>query len=157
MNKQRLLTLATELEKPELPVPFDMENWYSRPCTLEEELDENPNVTPLEAAHNCGTSACAVGLACLMPEFQKQGLTTLGGQPVYNGAKHWAAVGLFFDINMHMAHHLFDPEDYEGEADIYDSSDYEKITPQMVAARIREVVAADDRDTDSLASELSDL
>jgi hypothetical protein len=157
MNKQRLLTLATELEKPAMPIPFDMSNWYSRPYILEEELDEHPGMAPLEAAHNCGTSACAVGLACLMPEFQKQGLTTNGGMPVFNGAQNWAAVCHFFDVSEYTARHLFDPEDYLDGVGIDDDSDFEKITPQMVATRIREVVAKNDRDTDDLASEFPDL
>jgi hypothetical protein len=156
MNKQRLLALATELEKPVLPLPFDMRDWYGEGYAFMDELEDGAPVSEDTAKH-CGTSACAVGLACLMPEFQKQGLGTTGVTPVVSTidgeeiANGWGAVIFFFDIDMRNAHYLFDPDYYTTE------EDPENITPKMVATRIREVVAADDRKTDDLASEFPDL
>ena len=157
MNKQRLLTLATELEKPVLPLPFDMRDWYGHGYAFMDELQDGAPVSEA-TAKDCGTSACAVGLACLMPEFQKQGLGTTGVTPVVSTldgkeiANGWGAVHLFFGVDTRNAHYLFDPDYYTT-----DEAGAQSITPKMVAARIREVVAADDRDTDSLANELSDL
>lgn len=60
---------------------------------------------------SCGTTACAVGLACLTPEFQKEGLTSCGNNkrliPMFNGQRSWDAVKSFFGISYEEAKELF--------------------------------------------------
>ncbi len=89
MFKKRLRTLANYLES----VPkerFDLHSW------------------------DCGTTACAVGYACKIPEFEQAGLG-LGssGQPTYNGRCFgFTAAAKFFGISSENAHKLFDANYY---------------------------------------------
>lgn len=72
------------------------------------------------AAWKCGTTACAVGWACLAPEFNKQGLTFRGPGPVYSKPDaepdefytHWRAVEEFFGLTEVQAWHLFTEHAY---------------------------------------------
>jgi len=63
----------------------------------------------------CGTTACAVGLACLSGQFAADGLCYLindDGQllPMYDEVNNWEAVEQFFGLSRKQAHRLF----YEG-------------------------------------------
>jgi hypothetical protein len=62
---------------------------------------------------SCGTSACAVGWACVNPVFIEQGLTRRHtGAPEFKGYTSWDAVEAFFEINATQSEHLFDYETY---------------------------------------------
>lgn len=90
MNRERLQQMVTMLR--ELPathhIGFDLETWH------------------------CGTSACAVGHACINPEFRAQGLdlyvNTKGvAIPQYANLTGWDAVEDFFDLGMGDCERLF--------------------------------------------------
>lgn len=94
MNKPALLKLAQLLRKP-LPKGvdrFEMRSWQSH--------------------KECGTSACAVGLAASDPWFNKRGFKIMNGGPgfipergCYLGG--WNAVIRFFDLTEEDAFYLF--------------------------------------------------
>lgn len=115
MNVQRLLRLADHLDTVN-PEEFSLFNWA------------------------CGTTACAVGHACSIPEFVRDGLVLrftdpLGGQstlgcPVFKNYDGWNAVREFFSITGKISRYFFDPDKYPGDA-----------SPKCVASRIREYVA----------------
>jgi len=65
-------------------------------------------------AWNCGTTACAVGHACLNPVFQKQGLRfgLRHGNPIYDEYDSWYAVERFFGLSERQATYLFYDEEY---------------------------------------------
>jgi hypothetical protein len=122
MEIQRLLRLAKRLDniparsrKANHEHPhFDMSDWMRE--------------------GDCGTAACAVGHACLLKEFNKQGLRIEKADdghwtPVFDGVKSWFAVTTFFGLKQGHASRLFSAECYT------------KPTPKLVAARIRELVA----------------
>ena len=133
MNIQRLQTLAAFLRT----VPqehFDLHSWRSSEGY---EYASDDDLTTLQ----CGTTACAVGWACSLPEFQAQGLAwgtdslSYTGYPVYKfseggDAEGWEAVEEFFDISYSTAEHLFASDEYEDNA-----------TAVQVADRIEEVIA----------------
>lgn len=78
MRVDRLKRLQEELAKP-LPanVLFDM-SWWSK-------------------KHNCGTTYCAGGLACLIPEFQAEGLMLIPDGWGGGGSVMFAGHGTSFD------------------------------------------------------------
>ena len=142
MNTTRLLLLADFLDT----VPdhkFDLSSWrvlgdpdddfawynngkdYRMSVTADEQLFD----------HSCGTTGCAVGWACAMPEFQQEGLQWRNMAPTYATVAgvfvNWHAVEQFFDISEAKSIHLFD----------FDSYTRQDNTPGGVAKRIREVVA----------------
>ncbi|MFM0044075.1 hypothetical protein [Paraburkholderia sediminicola] len=113
MHKQRLEQMVTMLRglPPEGEVKFNLEVW------------------------NCGTSACAVGHACVSPVFIKQGLKWDGimRDPVFGGACGWRAVERFFDVIPDDAERLFADWRYTTGG---------KTTPNQVADRIAEFIGA---------------
>lgn len=129
MNIQYLEMLAARLEQinPNTdPIIFDIETWF---------YQEDPG---------CGTAACAIGIACMMPEFQALGLSLQDDvtcpqfrYPHYNGSSGWLGVVGFFDFvgakERSISNYLFDPSGYDP---------HEPPTAAMVAARIRDEVAA---------------
>jgi len=118
MNKERLLKLADLLEadaKNPKGVKFDLSEWG-------EAVDPK---TPV----NCGTSACAVGLACISGAFKKEGLgyEVVEGKewddldkpsaiytinPTYKKMSGWDAVAKFFGIGYADAEYLFSSYEY---------------------------------------------
>lgn len=117
MNEERLLKLADYLETvPERA--FNMAAWR----------DE------------CGTSGCALGHACEIPEFAAIGLKIEFCRkariymPVLNGSHGYAAAEALFGIDGDEAEYLFNPWRYSF------FKRCAEITPQAVAARIREFV-----------------
>ena len=123
MNEKRLLRLAKRLEslKPNRGRRFDLKYWYRA---------------------NCETTACAIGEAGLLKEFNKEGFTlTADLQPFYDfvvyeghtvlipafeGKTNNDAVKAFFGISDRDVNYLF----------LYYSYDY-KATAKDVAKRIR--------------------
>jgi len=57
--------------------------------------------------HECGTSACALGWACTMPEFRKAGLRLSGSMPIYKNWDEQSAAKRFFGITEKEAETLF--------------------------------------------------
>ena len=113
MNRERLNHLITILENV-APARFDLNEW------------------------KCGTTACAIGHACLDPELNRQGLylERVAGDwgawtPSYGDSRSWGAVQAFFDLNFSNTLHLFAHDSYhdEGEA---------PVRPQEVIARIQQ-------------------
>lgn len=121
MNKERLLFLAAFLET----VPkekFDLSDWRS---------NNNGDgfyslyVPDENLINGCGTTACAVGWACSLPEFNKQGLyynsdgdityTNLSFEDEWYGSFYegWRAVRKFFDLDGEAADYLFNVSSYE--------------------------------------------
>lgn len=143
MNKQRLEALAAQLEVfvPSPALHFDIETWYAE-------------------GGGCGTAACAAGIACLMVEFNAQGLSLKSGKltdnlfhskfPVFENYLGWDAIVKFFGFpengppfrrQQPAIFYIFDPECYERVQDDPESRYKSVATPKMVAARIREVLA----------------
>ena len=113
MNIERLNHLITILERvqsdPKEKVKFDMNVWINY----------------------CGTSACAVGFACLDPIFQAQGLEIRDNEPKFQDFYGYIAAYKFFEITHAEAMDLFCPLDYDG---------YGKIEPVDVIDRIRTLI-----------------
>jgi hypothetical protein len=85
MNKERLQQMVTMLRGLPEENQFNLEIW------------------------SCGTSACAVGWACVNPVFIEQGLKRRHtGAPEFKGLTSWDAVEAFFEINLDESEHLFD-------------------------------------------------
>lgn len=135
MNDSRLIRLAEELEK-ETPTPpsvgFNMAYWF----------DKTPNS---EVFPGCGTTCCAFGLACLIPEFRAEGLvidkyrrpclvpkdevanwvngetrlpTSVEMEDNEDNTHRYAnfnAAAVFFGLSSRQAYMLFDPAAYEDE------------------------------------------
>ena len=120
----RLIFLANFLDT----VPksrFDLDSWRS---TTNEISDRQ------FLSKNCGTTACAVGWACTLPQFQALGLKfrqypvlSRKGKPDKGG---WDAVEEFFDIKQTESAYLFLASRYEES----------ESGPSDVAARISKFV-----------------
>jgi hypothetical protein len=126
MNEERLARLEALLRAP-LPedTTFNMDFWTHR------------------KAGECGTAACAAGLAMLDPWFQAQGLWGGGGnwvRPHFEGRTEYDALTAFFGIRLHEAMHIFCGNEYpRQEADPLNEPRWlpSLATPEMVADRIR--------------------
>jgi hypothetical protein len=109
VNKERLLKLADFLDTVH-PNKFEISSWLNTGwrarggCTEAELLDLD-----------CGTTACAVGWACTIPEFKAEGLG-FGGivpmptlqMPDGKTLTSWEAVREFFGLTQPEALNLFD-------------------------------------------------
>lgn len=129
MNTKRLLTLAKFLEEKVPRKAFDYAVWFGAKV-----LDSKGR---LRSPAECGTTACAMGWACMIPAFKRAGLTvrlalaygieriTFKGQ-----AGAFDAAEALFDLTEAEAVYLFSPStDCDGEA-----------TPKQVAKKIRKFV-----------------
>jgi len=115
-GRERLALLAERLREP-LPAGtiFNMGVW--------------------RVERDCGTVACAVGLAMAMPEFQAEGLSARSEMRtpgyfsplIHPGYTSMAAVTEFFRLPFLEADFLFSPDSYERRSDT---------TPGEVADRI---------------------
>jgi hypothetical protein len=124
---ERLARLEELLRQP-LParVSFDMSFWQKE--------------------EDCGTAACAVGLACMDPWLSAEGLYmdkkdegSWPAQPRYGLAEGISAAEQFFAIPYRVARKLFLPTEYPMEGYCEDDEDDTYIlhaTPTMVAERI---------------------
>jgi|SRR5882724_3271763 len=148
MRTDRLLKLANLLETDATNpqgVKFDLNGWakpaYMSWSTEEDFYDRQTETVPV----NCGTSACALGLAAISGIFKDEGfsftispigilvpffkdVTTMG----FDAAEE------FFEITTHQSYQIFDPN-YYPEAEKTGS-----IGELAVAARIRTLVAEGD-------------
>lgn len=128
MNKERLTKLADFLDTvPEHK--FDLESWRSDSTGDEswEALVDDAHLLNFD----CGTTGCAVGWACVMPEFQAEGLAWGVWGPTATGYSGWFAVMDFFGLKRVDAEYLFSGSEYDDDAK----------KPTDVAARIRELTA----------------
>lgn len=108
MNKQRLLKLAGLLEKharSKKGVKFDLKYW-----------GETEKIKDLTKA-DCGTTACAVGLACVSGEFKRAGLDFRVDDhgnivPTFDDYDEFTAVNRFFGIDQHESKFLFVDKSY---------------------------------------------
>jgi hypothetical protein len=126
MNSERLLKLAEYLDNVS-PETFNMKTWAT--------------------AYECGTTACAMGHACDIPEFKELGLK-LNWQTVISKTCRTALVelseGLFTKVGISAAQALFDLDVeqacflFSGQTD--GGLDREDETPTDVAKRIRTFV-----------------
>lgn len=103
----RLQTLLVADASNPNGVSFDLSGWAWRYVWG----DEQP------VAVDCGTHACAVGLACISGLFAEDGLAydlSHSGSivPTYAGWRGWPAVEYFFGLNEDDAQWLFSPEHY---------------------------------------------
>lgn len=111
MNTERLLKLAEFLETKVEPGRFDIKCWRRG------DLNE------------CGTAGCAFGWATVC--FAADGLVFSNGEPTFGTAYGFDAADDFFDIDSEESWDLFDSDSYCNE----------EVSPQMVATRIRQMVA----------------
>ena len=135
MNRQRLNLLANNLRNlaTTSKVPyFNLSVWFNADY---HEVDEWEPITDTNGVltktiPDCGTVACAVGHACLMPEFNKMGLKfDEDYSPVYREHEQWEAVKAFFDIDEFQSNNLFRSHHYDEDV----------ITPLMVAEKINDL------------------
>lgn len=147
MNRPALQLLSEKLKTVVPADRFNLAEWFQRPVFKD---IEQP----------CGFAGCAVGWACVMPEFNALGLrrTTLEeaaeeeaaeqdvlvGSPIYtdaDGEAHngWYAVTRLFGLWGNEADYLFLDSCYDTPTDA--NGVPETATPLMVAARIDEVLA----------------
>lgn len=114
--RERLAFLANKLREP-LPknLTFNIRVW----------------MTSIE----CGTAACAIGYATLVPELAADGLILEKGSliPFYKGNWEYDACAVFFGIKVHLAKHFFHPDNYPKPA--------AAVTAQDVAERIERWMA----------------
>lgn len=118
---------------------LDLESWRSGRIRARAWYAEEVPVTDKALLHTCGTTACAVGYACVYPEFVKQGLTFNRAEntPTFEGQGSWTAVTRFFGILPKEAQYLFAngtyappgaPDTRDREAEIeFDLSDKLKV------------------------------
>lgn len=132
MHTDRLLKLAELLEADAVNptgVKFDLRGWGEAH-------------TDLPLSISCNTQACAFGLAVLSGAFAEFGLSNIAVHPdeiiipgMPSGADNFQAAAELFDIGLHQAGHLFDPDFYEDGKTEGAEAELE------VARRIREMVA----------------
>lgn len=136
MNHKRLKTLADFLRTVHNH-KFDLANWRKSERGSAWVADES-------LQHGCGTTACAIGWACSIPEFKEEGLGYYCNIPsfvprfsidearkVYGAyeMEGWDAVTGFFGIDQVTAMDLFMASSYEGF-----------ISPDTVADRIQSLL-----------------
>jgi hypothetical protein len=144
MNTERLLILAAFLETvPEHK--FSLSSWRDtglERLTLEERLSGYYISNKKLLNNSCGTTGCAIGWACTIPEFIEDGFSWSRNCPLLtDNSKEWRewmkvwhgfdAVENFFSIDGSTSEYLFMDTSY----------DEYKSGSKDVANRIREVVS----------------
>ena len=128
-GRGRLARLADALEN-DLPKRFEAEGRTFDMRAWRTDLDPE-----------CGTAACAAGFACMLPEFNQRGLVlewsdnlnVAEAYPIFKQEdgvlNEWEGLAAFFGVGLEVVDWIFDANCYKAKA--------LKITPKMVAARIR--------------------
>lgn len=137
-NIERLKTLANFLRNLDEMV-FSISQWYD--AIMSKSVNNITRPDAVEFAHECGSTACALGWAVTIPEFKEAGLTLsiIGAEPFtyptpyFEGFGGYVAASKFFSIPQSISQNFFGPSAYEGEP-----------SPKDVAARIE--VYLDDTD-----------
>lgn len=121
MNVERLERLAALLERDaanDKGAKFDLGVWAT---PSERRLEANFTEKAETIKMDCGTTACALGLAAISGVFKKDGLTfeyyqqqndTFVLTPTFNGADGFSAGVFLFDIDHDDSRYLFDPDCY---------------------------------------------
>lgn len=126
MNRERLEHLITVIRR----VPdeqFDLSLWMSSDYNIQEQKALDPE---------CKTVGCALGWACLDPEFKAQGLhLNKFNEPTFGRDTSFSAGEVFFDIGYIASSFLFSPTQYPGHEYSRD------ITKQDVISHIEHVLA----------------
>lgn len=122
---ERLANLLDDHVRDSSGRTFDLETWGER---------KTRRGGFLWLSHvECGTTACAVGLACLSGQFAADGLSYIidDGElyPIYAGLNEWSAVCHFFGLTEKQAVRLFMHRSYAVSAG--------PVAATAVAARIR--------------------
>ncbi|HUV95129.1 MAG TPA: hypothetical protein VMX14_09915 [Anaerolineae bacterium] len=135
MQKDRLKLLIERLRKhQDNGRRFDMGKWYDLAGSDdvgdddEDDSDDriyiakrvvDPYTGRVREERTCGTSACALGEACVIPAFRKLGLTlipsphdALSFTPVYKRKRGLDAGRAFFGLTEHQATYIFMPDEY---------------------------------------------
>lgn len=145
IGNKRLLILADKLEEVS-ERSFNLAKWINYRRTYRVAVAPLLSNSVLKADlkpeefEECGTSACAVGWAGTIPQFQKLGFTMdireafCDPAPSFQGHRGWYATHAFFDLNWDSAHSLFSKNSpaYRGQ----------EATPKFVAQVIRDFVQA---------------
>ena len=107
----RLTLLADTLEMPVVKASCFNLNWW-----FHGDFPAN-----LDGLPECDAAACAIGIACLIPEFQALGfrLERFGGNylPTFGDHMGYRAVERFFGLTSDGAEDLFDRSSYDQEND----------------------------------------
>lgn len=104
-----------------------LENWSVEKKLL---VAQNNKVKSFDIhSWQCGTAACALGSAAMLPEFNKSGLK-IEGAPTFKGHDEYRAGEKFFGITYDQSLFLFNPLCYESLHP----------TPKTVAKRVREIL-----------------
>lgn len=102
---------------------FNMRSWAKN------KMPSNPDLT-------CGTSACAIGLACTLPAFKRKGFVlgrivctseTFSAEPIFENRDGYDAVKNFFGITFDDALWLFCPDRYPRPFDVKKEEVIERI------------------------------
>ena len=117
---------------------IDMASW--RNSAKEQNTKRITAESPFRA--DFGTTACAVGWACAIPEFNKQGLKW-NGAPVFGTARDWCAVIDFFRLTLNQA------------LDIFSSKEQGLKAKKLVLGRIRRHLLKKHAITKERSSQLS--
>ena len=122
MNTVEKLELLNEFLKNNVPEhKFDLEDWRSSNTG-------NPDIKDHELLNSCGTSACAMGWACVIPEFKKLGLEFVRGGICYDNNLGILAITKFFNFDFtDTTRYLFFIETYRTTEDYLDVSKWEVI------------------------------
>lgn len=124
MNKRRLLKLADLLDadaENKKGIKFDL-SIIAKPAIPGEEVDgfSGDFSRGQKPTYDCGTAACAIGLAIVSGAFKREGFKYYisrnnGLQPKYNDSFGFgAAERKFFDLSEAESHFLFLPRSYAG-------------------------------------------
>lgn len=128
MNTKRLLKLIDFMDK----LPRSATKHFYMGCWFKHNADHDHGIGEYitkDALEHCGTTACALGWAAIVPGFKKAGLRVpaqaFGPEPITAAVK-------FFEIDDDQAYALFNPGRY-GSSPVPD-------TPKQWAKRARRLV-----------------
>ena len=116
LYKDRLITLGDFL----VTVPderFDLESWRNNG---QEDTFHDYDIDDEALKMDCGTTGCAVGWACTIPEFKEAGLSYVNSTINYGSLKSFQAVAEFFGVSYTEAVYLFSQVSYKVNASPYD-------------------------------------
>ena len=93
------------------PERFDLGNWRNKgQGGRDSDIDDEALRT------GCGTTGCAIGWACTIPEFKDAGLSYIGYPVLGDGLRGFQAVEEFFGLSHMEAMYLFSSRRYKDNA-----------------------------------------
>lgn len=113
---RRLTKLADFMEKRPKSAQkhFRMGTWFTHNGRDDHGLRAGQEVSSKELSY-CGTSACALGWACQIPSFRRDGLKLVHDEVIgtvhFRRARNFMAAEKFFDIDWSDAQRLFNLSD----------------------------------------------